>query len=109
MGAEDDYMKGRHKMRFGIVLFCLSLAGALATGCEATRQRRQEEREFKAQIEAYNKQVTNPLDKIVCKKIEPTGSHIPKRVCKTRGEWAKIRREGQRAIERLRPADRKSD
>ncbi|HUU02220.1 MAG TPA: hypothetical protein VM425_12320 [Myxococcota bacterium] len=102
-------MNRKFGMRHGVALLALLLMGALAMGCEATRQRRQQEREFKAQIETYNKQVKNPLDKVVCKKIALTGSRIPKRVCKTRGEWAKIRSEGQRAIEKLRPADRKSD
>ena len=102
-------MTGKFPIRLIAVLLALLLAAVFASGCEAARKRRQQEREFRAQIKAYNAQVKDPLDKVVCKKIEPTGSHIPKLVCKTRREWSRIRRGSQRAVEELRPTGRKSD
>ena len=73
-------------------------------GCASMEKRRKAEAEFKAQIKAYNASVTNPRDKIVCKKIVPTGSRVPRKVCATRREWSQGTAESQEAIRKLRPS-----
>lgn len=34
-------------------------------------------------------------NKRVCRKVKPTGSHIPQKVCMKQKEWDKMRREAQ--------------
>ena len=41
-------------------------------------------------------------DKTVCRSDVTTGSIIPKRVCKTKGEWEEIRQRGLAQVQRLK-------
>lgn len=86
------------KLLFLIIILALGLFG-----CASMEKRRKAEAEFKAQIKAYNASVTDPRDKIICKKIVPTGSRVARRVCATRREWAQGTAESQEAIRKLRP------
>ena len=40
----------------------------------------------------------------VCKRITPTDSNMPQRICRTKEEWAALDREGQKGVEEFERA-----
>ena len=54
--------------------------------------------DWEKEIEAYNADPNNKI-KIICEKIKPTGSNIPRMMCQTSVQRENRRRQDQRAIE----------
>ena len=87
-----------------LVLFAIS-----TSACAGFEERRRKEAEFKRQIEEHNAKQTDPNKKIICKKITKTGTRIPERVCRTRGQWRGIQINSQEEMRRLRPGGSPKD
>ena len=46
------------------------------------------------------------LDEVICSYEKPIGSHVPRRVCRTRGEIEREAQETRRVLEQLPPKTR---
>nr|WP_250890117.1 hypothetical protein [Sphingobium nicotianae] len=73
-----------------------SVAAATAIGAPA----------FATEKAPSDKSQSNDGEKKVCRSDTTTGSIMPKRICRTRAEWAAIDAQGQRNLERNQTMDR---
>lgn len=83
---------------------CGSMPKSTATkDLEVAPRYTQEEKAAMSQEEkvaAYNDSMSQERDEIVCRRVQVTGSHFKKTVCKTRAEMAQEQADAQEAIRR---------
>ena len=68
---------------FALAVVSLSVAGAALA---QTSQPRSND-EAPASEEAQPQQPRNKDDRVICRRVEDTGSRVPQRVCLTRRQW----------------------
>ena len=66
----------------------------LAVACASSGGSRATDEEVAAAVAEHNEVVADE-DKLICKNIRTTGSHIPRRVCQTRAEMDRARESAQ--------------
>jgi len=90
-------------MRFG---FAVAFALAFSTNAQAHAMVQAAPQEPPGDVVVTGK--IPDANKRVCKQTGATGSIIPKRECRTKGEWEELRQRSIAALERLK-ADQQSD
>ncbi len=91
-----------------VLIIAIFALGLFAISCASTKPRQTvkfpvvdengETIDWAKEIEAYNADPKNEI-KIICKKVTPTGSHIPRLMCQTSLQQENRRRQDQRAVE----------
>ncbi len=78
-------------MMCGVMMF--------AVGCASTGTPRKNNEEFASAVATHNESVADE-DKLICKNVRTTASHIPKRVCHTQAEIDRAREDVQSGMRR---------
>ncbi len=96
-------MKRRFRLCFTSPLL-LVLAGACAGPSQsANKSTASEEQEFAVVTNAHNTVPPKPGDALICEYEETVGSHIPRRICRSKTELENTRAETQEMMRNLRP------
>ena len=80
------------------VFGCIIAIGLFVFGCAAAQERARINNMSDEEVEAYNADPNN-TDKIICKKEKPTGSNIPRRICRKQSWIDERAAHDQRVIE----------
>src|SRR5215831_7943883 len=93
----EDPMKRRLNLRFAAPLL-LALAAACATSSSS-----QSEQEIAVITASGNTVLPQPGDELICEYEETVGSHIPKRICRSKADLESLRQETVQSMRDLRP------